>query len=144
MVNARKGVGYMVEAARKVLDFERVYAGIIAIGLAAFLFRWLLTLPGEPPVPVAPAIARRPPNAAAAVAARVPVESRGAMPNKFKISLRNVSPQPSLSPQGETDSGAAATSTSKWKTPSRRTAAMSASSACCWGPPAAANPPFCA
>src|SRR5215469_6049332 len=29
MVNARKGVGYMVEAARKVLDFERVYAGII-------------------------------------------------------------------------------------------------------------------
>ena len=44
MVNSRKGVGYMVEAARKVLDFERVYAGIIAIGLAAFAFRWLLTL----------------------------------------------------------------------------------------------------
>ncbi len=44
MVNARKGVGYMVEAARKVLDFDRVYAGIIAIGIAAFLFRWLLTL----------------------------------------------------------------------------------------------------
>jgi NitT/TauT family transport system permease protein len=43
MVNARKGVGYMVEAARKVLDFERVYAGIIAIGMAAFLFRFLLT-----------------------------------------------------------------------------------------------------
>lgn len=43
MVNARKGVGYMIEAARKVLDFERVYAGIIAIGFAAFLFRWLLT-----------------------------------------------------------------------------------------------------
>jgi NitT/TauT family transport system permease protein len=43
MVNARKGVGYMVEAARKVLDFERVYAGIIAIGVAAFLFRMLLT-----------------------------------------------------------------------------------------------------
>jgi len=42
MVNARKGVGYMVEAARKVLDFDRVYAGIIAIGVAAFLFRWLL------------------------------------------------------------------------------------------------------
>jgi NitT/TauT family transport system permease protein len=42
MVNARRGVGYMVEAARKVLDFERVYAGIIAIGFAAFLFRWLL------------------------------------------------------------------------------------------------------
>ncbi|MFN7997267.1 MAG: ABC transporter permease subunit [Bryobacteraceae bacterium] len=43
MMNARKGVGYMVEAARKVLDFERVYAGIIAIGIAAFLFRFLLT-----------------------------------------------------------------------------------------------------
>jgi NitT/TauT family transport system permease protein len=43
MVNARKGVGYMVEAARKVLDFERVYAGIIAIGIAAFIFRLLLT-----------------------------------------------------------------------------------------------------
>lgn len=43
MVNSRKGVGYMIEAARKVLDFERVYAGIIAIGVAAFLFRWLLT-----------------------------------------------------------------------------------------------------
>lgn len=44
MVNSRKGVGYMVEAARKVLDFDRVYAGIIAIGLAAFLFRWILGL----------------------------------------------------------------------------------------------------
>ena len=43
MLNARKGVGYMVEAARKVLDFDRVYAGIIAIGAAAFLFRFLLT-----------------------------------------------------------------------------------------------------
>jgi ABC-type nitrate/sulfonate/bicarbonate transport system permease component len=43
MLNARKGVGYMVEAARKVLDFDRVYAGIIAIGIAAFLFRFLLT-----------------------------------------------------------------------------------------------------
>src|SRR3974377_1311471 len=43
MGNARKGVCYMVEAARKVLDFERVYAGIIAIGIAAFLFRFLLT-----------------------------------------------------------------------------------------------------
>ena len=32
----------MLEAA-KVLDFERVYAGIIAIGIAAFLFRFLLT-----------------------------------------------------------------------------------------------------
>jgi len=42
MINARRGVGYMVEAARKVMDFERVYAGIIAIGFAAFLFRSLL------------------------------------------------------------------------------------------------------
>jgi len=33
MVNARRGVGYMVEAARKMMDFERVYAGIIAIGV---------------------------------------------------------------------------------------------------------------
>ena len=44
MVNARKGVGYMVESARKVLDFDRVYAGIIAIGIAAFAFRYMLTL----------------------------------------------------------------------------------------------------
>jgi NitT/TauT family transport system permease protein len=44
IVNARRGVGYMVEAARKVLDFDRVYAGIIAIGIAAFLFRWILTM----------------------------------------------------------------------------------------------------
>ena len=44
MVNARKGVGYMVEAARKVLDNDRVYAGIIAIGIAAFLFRSMLTI----------------------------------------------------------------------------------------------------
>lgn len=44
IVNARKGVGYMVQAAYKVLDFDRVYAGIIAIGIAAFLFRYMLTL----------------------------------------------------------------------------------------------------
>lgn len=44
MVNARRGVGYMVESARKMLDFERVYAGIIAIGVAAFAFRFLLIL----------------------------------------------------------------------------------------------------
>ncbi|HLJ90069.1 MAG TPA: ABC transporter permease [Candidatus Angelobacter sp.] len=43
IVNARKGVGYMIDAARKYLDFDRVYAGIIAIGVAAFLFRALLT-----------------------------------------------------------------------------------------------------
>jgi NitT/TauT family transport system permease protein len=44
MVNARRGVGYMVESARKMLDFERVYAGIVAIGIAAFAFRFLLIL----------------------------------------------------------------------------------------------------
>ncbi len=43
-LNARKGVGHMIDAAYKVLDFERVYAGIISIGVAAFLFRWLLTV----------------------------------------------------------------------------------------------------
>lgn len=42
VVNSRRGVGYMIEAARKFLEFDRVYAGIIAIGLAAFAFRWLL------------------------------------------------------------------------------------------------------
>lgn len=44
IVNARKGVGYMIDNARKFLDFDRVYAGIIAIGVAAFLFRFVLTL----------------------------------------------------------------------------------------------------
>jgi NitT/TauT family transport system permease protein len=72
MVNARKGVGYMVEAARKVLDFERVYAGIIAIGFAAFLFRRLLTFLEGRLFPwrrtSRPSFAR-----AAAVGARVPV-----------------------------------------------------------------------
>jgi NitT/TauT family transport system permease protein len=63
MVNARKGVGYMVEAARKVLDFDRVYAGIIAIGVAAFLFRWLLTILEKQLFPW-----RRPTNQMAAVA----------------------------------------------------------------------------
>jgi NitT/TauT family transport system permease protein len=70
IVNARRGVGYMVEAARKVLDFDRVYAGIIAIGIAAFLFRWILTImekvlfPWRRPAqtmsaPVAPAAPRK-------------------------------------------------------------------------------------
>jgi ABC-type nitrate/sulfonate/bicarbonate transport system permease component len=78
MVNARKGVGYMVEAARKVLDFERVYAGIIAIGIAAFLFRRLLTLLEDRLFPwrrtTRPAYAR-----GAAVGARVavPAEAHG-------------------------------------------------------------------
>src|SRR5947208_1295551 len=71
-INARKGVGYMLEAARKVLDFERVYACIIAIGLAAFLFRRLLTFLESRLFPyrrtTRPAYAR-----AAAVGARVPV-----------------------------------------------------------------------
>ncbi|MBI2876802.1 MAG: ABC transporter permease subunit [Candidatus Tectomicrobia bacterium] len=42
IVNARMGVGAMIEAARKVLDFDRVYAGIFVIGVATFLFRTLL------------------------------------------------------------------------------------------------------
>jgi NitT/TauT family transport system permease protein len=74
MVNARKGVGYMVEAARKVLDFERVYAGIIAIGIAAFLFRWLLTFLERRLFPwrqVARPAAEQP----AAVGASVPVKT---------------------------------------------------------------------
>jgi NitT/TauT family transport system permease protein len=42
IVNARIGVGYMIEAARKVLDSQRVFAGIISIGIATFLFRAFL------------------------------------------------------------------------------------------------------
>ena len=66
MLNARKGVGYMVEAARKVLDFDRVYAGIIAIGIAAFLFRFLadvswkaVSSPGAKRLPRWPEAGRR-------------------------------------------------------------------------------------
>ena len=44
VINARKGAGYMVEAARKVLDFDRVYASIVAIGIAALIFRIILGL----------------------------------------------------------------------------------------------------
>jgi NitT/TauT family transport system permease protein len=75
MVNARKGVGYMVEAARKVLDFERVYAGIIAIGIAAFLFRRLLTLIESRLFPWR-ATAHQSVWRAAAVGARVPVAAQ--------------------------------------------------------------------
>jgi len=74
MVNARKGVGYMVEAARKVLDFERVYAGIIAIGFAAFLFRWLLTFLEKVLFPWRQ-VARRASEGPAAVGASVPVKA---------------------------------------------------------------------
>jgi len=74
MVNARKGVGYMVEAARKVLDFERVYAGIIAIGFAAFLFRWLLTFLERVLFPWRQ-VARRASEGPAAVGASVPVRA---------------------------------------------------------------------
>lgn len=76
MVNARKGVGYMVEAARKVLDFERVYAGIIAIGLAAFLFRSLLTFAESRIFPWR-RVSRRPSEPAAAVGAGAPLENPG-------------------------------------------------------------------
>lgn len=75
MVNARKGVGYMVEAARKVLDFERVYAGIIAIGFAAFLFRWLLTFLERRLFPWH-RVSRPASEPAAAVGASVPVKTK--------------------------------------------------------------------
>ena len=75
MVNARKGVGYMVEAARKVLDFERVYAGIIAIGFAAFLFRLLLTFLERRLFPWH-RVARSASEPAAAVGASVPVKAK--------------------------------------------------------------------
>jgi NitT/TauT family transport system permease protein len=75
MVNARKGVGYMVEAARKVLDFERVYAGIIAIGFAAFLFRWLLTFLERRLFPWQ-RVLRPASEPAAAVGASVPVKAK--------------------------------------------------------------------
>lgn len=42
IVNARMGVGAMIEAARKMLDFDRVYAGIFVIGVATFFFRTFL------------------------------------------------------------------------------------------------------
>src|ERR1035441_1377336 len=70
MVNARKGVGYMVEAARKVLDIDRVYAGIIAIGLAAFLFRWILTLLERQLFPWRPTLSQSTAPAVAKVAAK--------------------------------------------------------------------------
>jgi len=78
MVNARKGVGYMVEAARKVLDFERVYAGIIAIGIAAFLFRWFLTFLERRLFPWR-RVARSASEPAAAIGASIPakVEAHG-------------------------------------------------------------------
>ena len=72
MVNARKGVGYMVEAARKVLDFDRVYAGIIAIGFAAFLFRWLLTVLERQLFPWRRPVTQSSAPAAAKVAAKAP------------------------------------------------------------------------
>ena len=74
MVNARRGVGYMVEAARKVLDFERVYAGIIAIGFAAFLFRWLLTFLERKLFPWRQVV-RRASEGVAAVGASVPAKA---------------------------------------------------------------------
>src|SRR5215467_455762 len=44
IVNRKKGVGAMVQSAYELHQPELVYAGIIAIGVAAFLFRFLLTL----------------------------------------------------------------------------------------------------
>ena len=44
IVNRKKGVGAMVQSAYEFHQPELVYAGIISIGVAAFLFRALLTL----------------------------------------------------------------------------------------------------
>ena len=44
IVNRKRGVGAMVQSAYELHQPELVYAGIIAIGVAAFLFRFLLTL----------------------------------------------------------------------------------------------------
>src|SRR6266566_1737012 len=44
IVNRKKGVGAMVQSAYELHQPELVYAGIIAIGVAAFLFRFSLTL----------------------------------------------------------------------------------------------------
>src|SRR5712672_443033 len=44
IVNRKKGVGAMVQSAYEFHQPELVYAGIIAIGVAAFLFRFSLTL----------------------------------------------------------------------------------------------------
>ena len=44
IVNRSKGVGAMVQSAYEFHRPDLVYAGIIAIGVAAFLFRFLLTL----------------------------------------------------------------------------------------------------
>lgn len=44
IVNRKKGVGAMVQSAYEFHRSDLVYAGIIAIGVAAFLFRFALTL----------------------------------------------------------------------------------------------------
>jgi len=44
IVNARKGVGHMIDTAEGFLRTPEVFAGIIAVGVAAFAFRWLLTI----------------------------------------------------------------------------------------------------
>src|SRR5215831_18818366 len=44
IVNRSKGVGAMVQSAYEFHQPDLVYAGIIAIGVAAFLFRFVLTL----------------------------------------------------------------------------------------------------
>src|SRR5689334_8246952 len=44
IVNRKRGVGAMVQSAYEFHQPDLVYAGIIAIGVAAFLFRAILTL----------------------------------------------------------------------------------------------------
>lgn len=44
IVNRKKGVGAMVQSAYEFHQPDLVYAGIIAIGVAAFIFRFMLTI----------------------------------------------------------------------------------------------------
>ena len=131
MVNARKGVGYMVEAARKVLDFERVYAGIIAIGVAAFLFRIDSDRTRRPAFPWQRPAGHRP--------------SRLFLPPmepKNKISIRNVS-RVFTSATGESIQALRDVNLQIVDELSTRTAVTSASSMCCLDHPAAENRQSC-
>ena len=126
MVNARKGVGYMVEAARKVLDFERVYAGIIAIGVAAFLFRWLLTVLEDRLFPWQRAGAASNPEPRHCIGSPWNTKNKIIAAQRLARLHRRRRARRSKPCR-----------TSTWKSPtsSRRTAATSASSACCWDLP---------
>jgi len=68
IVNRKKGVGAMVQSAYEFHQPDLVYAGIIAIGVAAFLFRALLTLSERVLFPWRQAAAQSGTASAAAVA----------------------------------------------------------------------------